>query len=136
VCVFDVTYYKLHFQNLSTYHISHVSIGTLAAENLDVCTACDPWDINIHLTMGKVQRQQIYVGFVANIDIKILGVPPLGARHAFPRQLHMCRGGGWVCLFISVKVFFHLWCYPWMDDEVDGWMKSFTKNDHNILYYM
>jgi hypothetical protein len=35
--------YKLHFQNLSTYHIPHVSIGTLAAENLDVCTACDPW---------------------------------------------------------------------------------------------
>ncbi len=23
-------------------HISHVSIGTLAAENLDVCTVCDP----------------------------------------------------------------------------------------------
>jgi hypothetical protein len=26
--------------------------------------------------MGKDQRQQIYVGFVADIDIKILGVPP------------------------------------------------------------
>jgi hypothetical protein len=35
--------YKLHFQNLSTYHISHVSIGTLAAENLDVCTACSQY---------------------------------------------------------------------------------------------
>jgi hypothetical protein len=34
--------YKLHFQNLSIYHIPHVSIRTLAAENLDVCTACDP----------------------------------------------------------------------------------------------
>jgi hypothetical protein len=31
--------YKLHFQNLSIYHIPHVSIGTLATENLDVCTA-------------------------------------------------------------------------------------------------
>jgi hypothetical protein len=57
---------------------------------------------------------KIYVGFVADIDIKILGVPPLGARHAFPR----------------------------LEYEMDGWMdgsrdeKSFTKNDHNILYYM
>ncbi|CAK9216746.1 unnamed protein product [Sphagnum troendelagicum] len=34
--------YKLHFQNLSIYHIPHVFIETLATENLDVCTACDP----------------------------------------------------------------------------------------------
>jgi hypothetical protein len=34
--------YKLHFQNLSIYHILHVFIGTMAAENLDVCIACDP----------------------------------------------------------------------------------------------
>jgi hypothetical protein len=26
--------------------------------------------------MGKDRRWQIYVGFVADIDIKILGVPP------------------------------------------------------------
>jgi hypothetical protein len=51
-------------------------MGTLAAENLDVCTACDPWGSNIQLTMGKDQRRQIYVGFVVDIDIKILGVPP------------------------------------------------------------
>jgi len=38
---------KIHFQNLSIYHILHVSIGTLAAENLDVCIAYDPWDNNI-----------------------------------------------------------------------------------------
>jgi hypothetical protein len=45
--------YKLHFQNLSTYHIPDVSIGTLAAKILDVCTTCDPRDINIQLTMVK-----------------------------------------------------------------------------------
>jgi hypothetical protein len=44
--------YKLRFQNLFIYDIPHVSIGALAAENLDVCTACDPWNSNIHLTMG------------------------------------------------------------------------------------
>jgi hypothetical protein len=52
--------YKLHFQNLSIYRIPHVFIGTLAVENLDVCTACDPWDSNIQLTMVKDQRRQIY----------------------------------------------------------------------------
>jgi hypothetical protein len=36
--------YKLHFQNLFIYDILHVSIKTLAAKNLDVCTACDLWD--------------------------------------------------------------------------------------------
>ncbi len=52
--------YKLHFQNLFIYNISDVSIRTLAAENLDVCTACDPWDSNIQLTMGIDRRLQIY----------------------------------------------------------------------------
>ncbi len=52
--------YKLHFQNLFIYHIPHVSINTMAAENLDVCTACDPWNSNIHLTMGKDRRRQMY----------------------------------------------------------------------------
>jgi hypothetical protein len=52
--------YKLHFQNLSIYHIPHVFIETLATENLDVCTACDPWDSNIQLTMVKDRRWQIY----------------------------------------------------------------------------
>jgi hypothetical protein len=104
--------YNLHF---------HVSIGTLAAENLNVCTACDPWDSNIQLTMGKDWRQQLYVGFVADIDIKILGVPPLpspGAGHAFDRQQHMRRRG----LFISARVFFPVWCHPWIEDETNGWM--------------
>jgi hypothetical protein len=45
--------YKLHFQNLSICHILQVSIETLDVENLDVSTACDPWDNNIQLTMGK-----------------------------------------------------------------------------------
>jgi hypothetical protein len=48
--------YKLHFQNLSIYHILHVSIVTLAIENFDVCTACDPWDSNIQLTMVNDRR--------------------------------------------------------------------------------
>jgi hypothetical protein len=91
--------YKLHFQNLSIYHIPHVSIGTLAAENLDVCTACDPWDSNIQLTMVKDQRSGP-------------GMP------AFPRQrglIYFCQS------FLPCMM-------PSMDGWRDGWMdgKSFT----------
>jgi hypothetical protein len=43
VCVYLMVHItKLQFQNLFIYDIPHVSIRTLAAENLDVCTACDP----------------------------------------------------------------------------------------------
>jgi len=56
--------YKLHVENLFIYDIPHVSLGTLAAENLDVCIASDPWDSNIQLTMGIDQRQQIYPNVV------------------------------------------------------------------------
>ncbi len=102
--------YKLHFQNLSTYHIPHVSIGTLAAENLDVCTACDLWDSNIQLTMVKDQRPW-------------LGMPFLDSN--------TCAEGG---LFISARVFFHVWCYPWMDDGTHRWMEKASQPRHPLLY--
>jgi hypothetical protein len=51
VCVYlTVHITKLQLQTTfpkPLYHISHVFIGTLVAENLDVCIACDPWDSNI-----------------------------------------------------------------------------------------
>jgi hypothetical protein len=74
--------YKLHFQNLSIYHILDVSVGTLATENLDVCTTCDPSDSNIQLTMVKDQRPGP-------------GMPFLDSD--------TCVEGG---LFISARVFF------------------------------
>jgi hypothetical protein len=64
--------YKLHFQNLSIYHIPHVFMG--------------PWSLKILMFALLVTREiatyswRIYFGFVANIDIKILGVPPLGGQ--------------------------------------------------------
>jgi hypothetical protein len=116
VCVFDGTYYKITTTNYISktslhYHIPHVSILTLAAENLDVCTACDPWDNNIQLTMVK-------------------GRGP-GPGMPFPRLRHMCREGG---LFISAKVFFPVWCHPWMDDKTDGWMKKASRPRRPLLY--
>ncbi len=64
--------YKLHFQNLSIYRIPHVSIKTLAAENLDVYIACDLWDSNVQLTMGKDQRRQIYPNVVECLTLTLV----------------------------------------------------------------
>jgi hypothetical protein len=64
--------YKLHFQNLFIYHILHVVIGTLATENLDVCTACDPWNSNIQLTMVKDWRWQIYPNLVQCLTLTLV----------------------------------------------------------------
>jgi hypothetical protein len=108
--------YKLHFQNLSIYHIPHIFIETLAAENLDVCTACDLWDNNIQLTMVKT-RDGKYTMLLILIS-KFWGCPPQVGR-AFPRQGHMRKGEGG--LFVSVRVFFPVWCHSWMDDRTDGW---------------
>jgi hypothetical protein len=56
VCVFDNTITKLQLQTtfpkpLYIPQFRMYSWGPwLAVENLDVCTACDPWDSNIQLT--------------------------------------------------------------------------------------
>ncbi len=95
--------YKLHFQNLSIYHIPHVSIRT--------------WPLKF-LMFALLVTQQIYVGFVADIDIKILGVgppPPPGARHGFPRQRHMRR---------EEVIFFCQGFLPCMMPSMDGWQEG------------
>jgi hypothetical protein len=45
---------------------------------------------------------RIYVGFVVDIDIKILGVPPPGPGMPFLDNDTCAKGG----LFISIRVFF------------------------------
>jgi hypothetical protein len=129
--------YKLNFQNLSIYHIPHVFIDTLAIENLDVCITCDMWDNNIQLTMVKDWRWQIYPKCHSNMKLMTIliyqnlgAAPPLGPGMLFLDN-NTCAEGG---LFISVRVFFPVWCHPWMDDRTDG--KNFMKNNHDVLYYM
>jgi hypothetical protein len=46
---------------------------------------------------------RIYVGFVVDIDIKILRVPPLGLGMPFLNNDTFTKGGAY---FISAKVFF------------------------------
>ncbi len=102
--------YKLHFQNLFTYHIPHASMGTLAVENLDVCIACDPWNSNIELTMVNDQRPKPGMPFLDN---------------------NTCAEGEGG-LFNYARVFFPVWCHPWMDDGTDGWKKL---HDHDVLMH-
>jgi hypothetical protein len=134
VCVYltvHITKLELQITFPKPLYISHfasIHWDPDDAENLDVCTACDLWDIATYN-----QRRQICVSFVADIDIKILGVPPLGAGHAFWKQWHMRRGEDY--LFLP-GFFLPGWCHPWMGDEMNGWMECFTKNDHDILYYI
>jgi hypothetical protein len=60
------------------------------------------------------------VGFVADIDIKILGVPSPRLDMPFLDNDTCVEGRG--DLFIFARVFFLIWCHPWMDDGMDGWM--------------
>jgi hypothetical protein len=103
--------YKLHFQNLSTYHIPHVSIGTLAAENLDVCIACDPWDSNIQLTMVNDWRP--------------------GPGMPFLDSDTCAEVGGY--LFLPGFSSLYEAILGWMTGRMDGWKKL---HDHDILHYM
>jgi hypothetical protein len=65
--------------------------------------------------MGKDQRRQIYVGFVADIDIKILGVPPLGPGMPF-LDSDTCAEGG--------VIYFRQGFLPCMMPSMDGWKVS------------
>jgi hypothetical protein len=76
------------------------------------------------MSSGIVWR--IYVGFVAGIDIKILGVPPLGAGYAFPKQRHMHRGGGHY-LFLPGFSSLYDAIHGWMMRRMDGWKKLHEK---------
>jgi hypothetical protein len=68
---------------------------------------------------------KIYVGFVANIDIKILGVPPLGVGHAFLRQRHMHkRGGGYLFMLRFSSLYDAI--HGWMMGRTDGWTDGWT----------
>jgi hypothetical protein len=67
----------------------------------------------------------------------ILILDPLGAGHAFLRQRHMHRRGGYLFLpwFFSLYDAIHGWMMArMMDGSRDE--KNFTKNDHNVFYYM
>jgi hypothetical protein len=133
---------KLHFQNLSIYYILHIFMGTLATENFDVCTTCDPWDSNIQLTMLKDQRQQIYPKCHSNRKLttilisKSWGCPPLGLGMPFLDSNTCTKGGGGFIYFC--QGFFSLYdgIHGWMTGQMDGWKKLHEKQPRRPLLYV
>jgi hypothetical protein len=135
VCVYltvHITKLQLQttFPNLSIYHLSHVFIETLAAENLDVCTACDPWDSNIQLTMIKDWRQQIYPNATLNRKLTtILIYQNLGGLgRACLSWTGTHAGGGGVIYFCQG----FLSCMMpsmdgWWNRWIDGWMEKASR---------
>ncbi len=116
--------YKLHFQNLSIYHIPHVFMGTLAPENFDVCTACDQRDSNIQLTMVKDRRRQIYLNIVqcqgvfGPFGLILISDPP-GAGMPF-LDSDTCPSGGFLpCMMPSMDGWQDIWMDEWMDGSHD-----------------
>ncbi len=72
---------------------------------------------------------KIYVGFVAEIDIKILGVPPPGLGMPFLDH-HTCAEGG---LFISARVdVIHGWMTRRMDGRDEKASRRTTTTSFNI----
>ncbi len=53
---------------------------------------------------------------------KSWGCPPLGPGIPF-LDSDTCAEGGF---FISARVFFPVWCHPWMNDETNGWNDGWT----------
>ncbi len=130
MCVSDDTYYKItttnYISKTSLYITFHmypsgpwmlkILMFALLATH-DIATySCWPWE--------KTGDGKYMLGLL--LDIKILGVPPLGPGMPFLDN-NTCAEGA---LFISARVFFPVWCHRSMD------RKSFMKNDHDILYYM
>ncbi len=117
--------YKLHFQNLSIYHISHVFIGTLAAENLDVCTACDPWNSNIQpIEDGKYTSNVTRTGnwrlyWYQNLG----GAPPLGRACLSSTTTHAQRG---CYLFLSR--------FSSLYDAIHGWMEKASRKTSTMSF--
>jgi hypothetical protein len=71
--------------------------------------------------MGKDRSRQIYVGFVADIDIKILRVSPWGPGMPFLDSRGGGRGGylfppGFSSLYDAI--------HGWMTGQMDGWKIS------------
>jgi hypothetical protein len=83
--------------------------------------------------MGKDQRQQIYVGFVADIDIKILGVPPPGPGMPF-LDSNTCAEGRGVYLFLPGFSSLYDAIHGWMTGRMDG--KLHEKQPRRPLLYV
>jgi len=78
--------------------------------------------------MGTLAAENL-VEFVADIDIKNLGVPPLGPGMLF-LDIDTCAEGGGGVFFFLPWFFFPFRNHPWMDDGTNGWIGQVIKKLH------
>ncbi len=110
VCVFDNTYYKITTTNyISMYPSGPWSLKILMFALLvthEIATYNWPWE--------KTRDYKYMLGLLLILISKSWGVPPWPGMPFLDSDT--CAGG----LFISARVFFLVWCHPWMD----GWKAS------------
>ncbi len=112
--------YKLHFQNLSIYHILHVSMGTLAWKSWCL-HCCDAWEGN---TADHGKRNKYMLGLLLILISKSWGCLPLGPGMPFLDIDTWGGGGGVVYLFLPG---FLPYMMPSMDGWWDRWMNGWKK---------
>ncbi len=113
VCVFDGTYYKITTTNYISKTSPYTTFRTYPS---------GPRPLKI-LMFALLVTRQIYVGFVADIDIKILGAPPPPRDRACLSQTatHAQRGG-----YLFLPGFSSLYDakHGWMMGRMDEWKAS------------
>jgi hypothetical protein len=131
VCV----YLTIHITKLTTNYISKTSLYTTfrmyplglwllkilmfaLLVTHEIATYSWPWE--------KTGDDKYTLGLLLILISKSGGCPALGPGMPFRHSDTCAEGGG----YLFLPGFYSLY------DAIHGWMKSFTKNDHDILYYM
>ncbi len=132
VCIFDGTYYKI----TTTNYISKTSLYTTFR-----MFSSWPWPLKILMFALLVTREiathswpwektddgKYMLGLLLILISKSWGCPALGPHMPFLDSDTYAEGG---------PIYFCQSFLPCMMPSMDGWMESFTKNDHDVLYYM
>ncbi len=91
----------------------------------EIATCSWPWE--------KTRDNKYMLSLLLILIWKSWGCPPCGRACLSYTTTHAQTGG---YLFLPGFSFMYDAIHGWMMRRMDGWMKSFTKNDHDVLYYM
>ncbi len=150
VCVFDGTYYKITITNyinimwnriFQRVSLLVILMSFWLLSKLPKHYHATQWMYAYILICFRALCGEYMLGLLLILISKSWGWPPPPPGLGMPfLDSNTCAERA--RLFICARIFFSVWCHPWMDDETNGWMnewvmwKSFTKNDHDIFYYM
>ncbi len=113
MCVFDGTYYKITTTNYIFKTSLYITFRMYSS---------GPWPLKILMFALLVTREKQHT---ADIDIKILGVPPPGPGMSF-LDSHTCAEGG-IYLFLPRFFSLHDAIHGWMTGRINGWMSHVMK---------